>query len=157
VSSQIEIRSFRAGDSPAFSALNEAWIAPLFCIEDKDRETLGDPEGKIIAHGGHIYMMFEGDDAVACCALLLLRPGVFEVAKMTLAETHRGRGLGRKILAHTIARGQALGAASLYLETNDTLHDAIHLYEELGFRHLPQERVAPSPYARANVFMELIF
>ena len=157
MSMQIEIRSFRAGDGPAFRALNEAWIERHFGIEEKDREMLGDPEGKILAHDGHIFMALDGDTAVACCALLLLRPGVFEVAKMTVAEGHRGHGLGRKILAYTIARGKALGAASLYLETNDTLRDAIHLYEELGFRHLPPERVTPSPYARANVFMDLMF
>lgn len=151
----IVIRPFRVGDGEAFRALNEAWIQRHFGIEEKDRSTLGDPEGKILAKGGHIYMMMDGETAVGCCALLALRPGVFEVAKMTVAESHRGRGLGRRVLAYTIEQGRALGATSLYLETNDTLHDAIHLYEELGFRHLPMERVTPSPYARANVFMEM--
>jgi putative acetyltransferase len=32
---------------------------------------------------------------------------------------------------------------------------AIRLYESLGFRHLPPERVVPSVYARADVYMEL--
>jgi N-acetylglutamate synthase-like GNAT family acetyltransferase len=137
--------------------LNEAWIGRLFGIEEKDRITLGDPEGKILAQGGHIFMAVDGETPIACCALLLVRPGVFEVGKMTVAENYRGRGLGRKILAYTIAQGKALGASSLYLETNDSLLDAIHLYEALGFRHLPPARVTPSPYARANVFMELVF
>mgnify|MGYP001798451154 CR=1 FL=1 len=78
-------------------------------------------------------------------------------AKMTVAASYRGRGLGRRMLAYTIAQAKALGAASLYLETNDSLVDAIHLYEALGFRQLPAERVTQSPYARANVFMELVF
>jgi len=42
----------------------------------------------------------------------------------------------------------------IYLETNDRLLDAIHLYEQLGFRHLPPKT---SEYTRANVFMELVF
>ncbi len=100
--------------------------------------------------------VFDGGD-VACCALMIMKPGVFEVAKMTVAEGYRGMGLGRMMLAYTIAQGKALGAETLYLETNDKLLDAIHLYESLGFRHLPPERVTPSPYARANVFMELRF
>ncbi len=155
--SGVEIRRYQAGDDAAFRALNEAWIERQFGIEEKDRVTLGDPEGKILAKGGHIFMVVDGDTPVGCCALLLLRPGVYEVAKMTVAESHRGRGLGRKVLAYAIEQGRTLGAKSLYLETNDSLLDAIHLYEELGFRHLPPERVTPSPYARANVFMELIF
>ena len=44
----------------------------------------------------------------------------------------------------------------LYLETNHVLTPAIHLYEAVGFRNLPQERVTPSPYARADVFMEMV-
>jgi GNAT superfamily N-acetyltransferase len=153
---EIEIRPFDEGDGEAFRVLNEAWIEKHFGLEEKDRVTLNDPEGKILAKGGHILMAVDGDAAVGCCALLWMRPGVYEVAKMTVAESHRGRGLGRKLLVETVALGKGLGARSLYLETNSSLVDAIHLYEEVGFRHLPPERVTPSPYARANVFMEMV-
>jgi putative acetyltransferase len=154
-SAEIAIRPFRTGDGEAFRVLNEAWIEKHFGLEAKDRQTLGNPEGTILAKGGHIFMAVDGETAVGCCALLLMRPGVYEVGKMTVSENYRGRGLGRRLLAYTIAQGKSLGAASLYLETNDKLLDAIHLYEELGFGHLPPERVTPSPYARANVFMEM--
>lgn len=153
----LELRPFQAQDAEAFRRLNEAWIEKHFGLEAKDRETLNDPEGKILARGGHIFMAVVDGEPAGCCALLAMRPGVYEVAKMTVAEGRRGRGLGRRILAYTVERAKALGATSLYLETNSTLHDAIHLYAELGFRHLPPERVTPSPYARANVFMELVF
>jgi putative acetyltransferase len=153
----VEIRPYRAGDGVAFRKLNEDWIEKNFGIEEKDRSTLGDPERYILQPGGHIFMATVGDEAVGCCALLWMRPGVYEVAKMTVAEGYRGQGLGRKLLAYTIAQGKALGATSLYLETNNTLGDAIHLYKALGFRHLPPERVLASPYQRANVFMELVF
>jgi len=43
----------------------------------------------------------------------------------------------------------------LYLETNQVLLPAIHLYEAVGFTHLPKVRVVASPYARADVFMEM--
>lgn len=153
----IEIRAYRKGDGEAFWRLNEDWIEKNFGLEDKDRSTLGDPETHILWPGGHIFMAMARDEAVGCCALLFMRPGAFEVAKMTVAERYRGQGLGRRLLVYTIAQAKALGATSLYLETNKKLVDAIHLYEALGFRHLPPERVVPSPYARANVFMELVF
>jgi hypothetical protein len=35
------------------------------------------------------------------------------------------------------------------------LTPAIRLYESQGFRHLPPERIVPSVYARADVYMEL--
>jgi N-acetylglutamate synthase-like GNAT family acetyltransferase len=100
-------------------------------------------------------MAVAGEERIGCCALIFVRPGVFEVAKMAVAESYRGRGIGRRLLEYTIAQAKALGAHTLELASNDKLADAVHLYESLGFRHLPVERVEPSPYARANVFMEL--
>lgn len=153
----IEIRPYRDEDRTAFRVMNEDWIEKNFGLEEKDRTTLGDPETYILKPGGHIFMAVAEGRPVGCCALLQMRPGAYEVAKMTVAEECRGRGVGRKLLEHTIQSGWALGAELLYLETNEGLVDAIHLYESLGFRRLPPERVVPSPYARANVFMELLY
>jgi len=100
-------------------------------------------------------MVIAGDRPVGCCALIPLKPGVFELAKMSVAEEYRGCGIGRKLLDYTIAQAKALGATSLFLASNRTLANAVHLYESFGFRHLPPEKVAPSPYARSNVFMDL--
>jgi putative acetyltransferase len=56
------------------------------------------------------------------------------------------------VLSYTVERARELGASMLYLETNCKLENAVHLYESLGFQHLPPK---VSPYVRANVFMEL--
>ena len=151
----IEIRPFRSEDSLAFRLLNEAWITKYFSLEEEDHVVLGDPGNRILKPGGHIFTAMADNKCIGCCALILLRPGVFEVAKMAVAEEYRGRGIGRKMLEYTIAQAKALGARSLFLGSNTRLREAIHLYESAGFRHLPPERVPPSPYERANVFMEL--
>jgi GNAT superfamily N-acetyltransferase len=80
---------------------------------------------------------------------------VFELAKMAVSERYRGHGIGRKLLEYAIAQAKVLGAHTLELASNAKLANAVHLYESLGFRHLPADRVGRSPYARANVFMEL--
>lgn len=152
----IEMRSFRPGDAAAFRELNEDWIRKNFVLEPQDVKSLADPEGYILRKGGQIYLVEMDGDVVGCCALLVMRPGVFEVGKMTVAERCRGLGIGRRMLEYVIEQGRALGAVSLYLETNTGLKDAVHLYESAGFTHLPPERVVPSPYARANVYMELM-
>jgi GNAT superfamily N-acetyltransferase len=153
--SPILIRRFQAEDATAFRELNEAWIAKYFVIEDADRAALGDPSGYILARGGHIFMAFLGPRAIGTCALIFTGPGAFEVAKMAVAEEHRGMGIGRRLLEHAVAEAKQLGARTLSLETNTKLQNAIHLYESTGFRHLPPEKVVPSPYARANVHMEM--
>jgi ribosomal protein S18 acetylase RimI-like enzyme len=74
---------------------------------------------------------------------------------MTVAETARGRGAGRILLQFAIAESRRFGAHRLYLESNTKAAAAIHLYEQLGFRHIPEPE-HQSKYARANVFMELL-
>jgi GNAT superfamily N-acetyltransferase len=153
---EIRIRPFQPGDEPAFRRLNEAWITKHFgATEEADRAILGDPWGKVINPGGQILLVVVVGEAIACCALVPMEPGVFELAKMAVTERCQGRGIGRKLLEHTVAQARALGAHKLCLETNSKLENAIHLYETVGFRHLPPERRKPSPYSRSNVQMAL--
>lgn len=124
-------------------------------MEPKDEVALGDPQGIILAKGGRIFIAEQDGVAVGCCALLARGPGELEVGKMTVAETARRGGIGRQMLEKCIAEARRAGAERLYLETNRTLTPAIRLYEGMGFCHVPAERIVPSPYARANVYMEL--
>lgn len=152
----LTFRPFQTGDETAFRELNEAWISQYFSIEPKDREVLGDPVEHILKPGGEIVMALLGDQIVGCCALLATDHGGFELGKMAVAEECRGRGIGKELIAHVIARAREIGARRLYLETSTKLPNAIHLYESHGFTHLPPDRVRRSPYARSNVFMEMI-
>jgi len=151
----IHLRPFKPGDEAAFRTLNEAWIGKYFVIEAADRVVLEDPVKNILEPGGHIFMALLDGTPVGCCALIAMRPGEFELAKMAVLEEERGRGIGRRVLEYAVAQAQKLGAERLYLETNRKLANAIHLYESVGFRYVSPEQVIPSPYARANVFMEM--
>jgi N-acetylglutamate synthase-like GNAT family acetyltransferase len=91
---------------------------------------------------------------VGCCALIAIGPSEFELAKMTVSELARGHGIGRKLLAFAINLARVLRAHRLYLESNTKAASAIHLYEELGFRHIPEPKHV-SKYARADTFMEM--
>jgi putative acetyltransferase len=153
MASQIELRLFRPEDAVAFHDLNEAWIRKYFGMEEHDNLMLDNPVDYIIRPGGQIIMAFLDGRAVGCCALYPMDPGEYEVAKMAVAEDIQGKGIGRKVLARTIEEARAMGATRLYLETNSRLANAIHLYEALGFKHLPPKQ---SPYVRANVFMEML-
>ncbi len=152
---EVTIRDFRPGDEAAFRTLNEEWITRYFAVEPKEKEVLADPRGTILDRGGRIFFAVREGQTVGCCALIAIAPGEFEVAKMTVAESFRRAGIGRRLLEKSITEARALGARRLYLETNQKLAGAIRLYESAGFRHLPPERIVPSPYARANVYMEL--
>ncbi|AXC13072.1 Transcriptional regulator, MarR family [Acidisarcina polymorpha] len=153
----VEIRRFRPGDEAAFLRLNEEWIVRHFVLEEKDRTVLNDPMKHILDRGGQILFAVIGGEAVGCCAIVPeLEPGVYEVAKMAVTEKLQGQGIGRKILQAVIETAKGMGASRLYLETNSKLANATHLYEKLGFRHVPVERLKPSLYRRADVFMEMV-
>jgi putative acetyltransferase len=152
----IEIRSLAPGDdTAAFRTLNEEWITRYFTLEAKDREILDDPVHSILLKGGYIFMAHAGAEAVGCVALMPMRDGVYEVSKMAVSPHLRGRGIGRRLLQHSIAQARSIGARSLFLGSNTRLKDAVHLYESVGFRHVKPETIPPMPYSRADVFMEL--
>jgi putative acetyltransferase len=152
----IQVRRFQPGDEASFLRLNEEWIVKYFVLEPKDREVLGDPVKYILNPGGEIFFATVGGETVGCCAVMPMAPGEYEVAKMAVTETCRGRGIGRLILEAVIAEGKRIGATRLYLETNSKLPSATHLYASVGFQHVPAERRKPSLYSRADVFMEMV-
>jgi putative acetyltransferase len=143
-------------DAAAFHRLNEEWIAAVFAMEAKDRETLADPVGHFIAPGGDVLLARDEDgEVVGSVALQPTGGGVFELSKMAVTPAARGQGIGRALMDAAIARARELGATSLFLGSNHRLVPAVSLYESAGFRHVPREEVGDLPYTRADVFMEL--
>ena len=153
---EIHIRQMETEqDRVAFRTLNEEWITQHFTLEAKDRETLGDPDETIVAKGGRVFMVDVDGMAVGCVALIPMGGGVYEVSKMAVAPGLRGLGIGRKLLMYAIEQARAMGATSLFLGSSTKLPGAVHLYEALGFTHMPRERLPELAYARADVFMEM--
>lgn len=146
------ILNFEPRHAEAWAALNTAWLLEGgFEIEAKDRKVIGDPQGSILDPGGHIFMVERDGQAIGCCALMAMDDGGYEVAKMTVTPAARGLGLSRRLLEACEATTRAAAAPRLYLETSSTLTVAGQLYRSFGFVALPPR---PTPYARADVFME---
>ena len=69
---EVVFRNFKPQDREAFRTLNEQWIEKYFQLEEKDRQSLGDPEGQILAKGGHILVAERDGQLVGCCALMAM-------------------------------------------------------------------------------------
>jgi GNAT superfamily N-acetyltransferase len=148
----LQIVPYRAEHARAFRDLNLAWIERYFAVEERDARDLGDPATYILAPGGHIIMAELNGVAVGTVALMREDEGVFELAKMTVADSTRGLGVGRALGEAAIAHARIIGARKLELLTNSALVPAIALYHSLGFVDVP---LGHTEYARADVHMVL--
>jgi GNAT superfamily N-acetyltransferase len=147
----VAIIDFRPDHAIDWAQLNTAWLSEGgFVIEAKDRLAIDDPQQVFLDKGGRIFIAERDGAAVGCCALVPADDGM-EVCKMTVTPAARGLGLARRLLEACEAAARDVGAGRLYLETNSALTPAIALYESFGFVHLPAR---PTPYVRADVFME---
>ncbi|MCX5065644.1 GNAT family N-acetyltransferase [Micromonospora lupini] len=145
-----------AAEAEAFRTLNEEWISHFFTIEESDRKTLNDPFAAIVEPGGDVLIVRDGGEIIGCVALVRSSDDVFELSKMTVLPSARGRGLGRQLIEAAIERARQLGATTLFLGSNTKLADAVHLYETAGFQHVGPEQIPLPPYARADVFMKMV-
>lgn len=138
----------------AFKRLNEEWISQHFAMEASDYKALDHPRENITDKGGHILMALYKGEPVGACALLRMEDGNFELAKMAVSPSAKGKGIGWLLGKACIERARSLGAERVYLESNTKLRPAISLYHKLGFQKIAGP---PSPYERCNIQMEVRF
>ena len=151
----LSIREYSDGLAADFYRINAEWIEQMFVLEENDRQILSHPRELIIDRGG-VILFVEAEDlgVVGTCALIRIEEGCFELTKMGVSETARGRKAGEFLLANILERARAMDMEQLYLLTNRKCASAIHLYEKLGFEHDAEVMAAyGSRYERCNVAM----
>lgn len=93
------------------------------------------------------FVVARSDGAVAACGGVQRHDDVTaEIKRMWVHPDWRGEGLGRRMLTQLETHVAALGYAHVVLDTNDTLTEAISMYERAGYRSI--ERYNDNPYAR---------
>jgi N-acetylglutamate synthase-like GNAT family acetyltransferase/DNA-binding PadR family transcriptional regulator len=135
-----------------FKRLNVEWIETYFQLEEKDLQTLNNPQTYILNQGGHILVALYQGEVVGTCALLKIDETTYELAKMAVSPQAQGKGIGWLLGKASIQKAKSLGASKVFLESNTILQSAINLYRKLGFQKVTG---IPSPYQRSNIQMEL--
>ena len=82
---------------------------------------------------------------VGCGALKFHSKEPAELKRMWVAESARGLGVGRRLLAELERHARNEGVKVLRLETNRALYEAIHLYRRSGY--IEVEAFNAEPYA----------
>ena len=100
-----------------------------------------------------LWVVNAGDNVATVIGSDIDSPGEVEIVKLTVADSARGQGLGRRLAVRCLEQAKAMGARKMVLVSSSRLGPALRLYETLGFRHVPPpERPV---YATADVYMEL--
>jgi GNAT superfamily N-acetyltransferase len=152
----LQIIEYRPELSPHFYKINAEWIETMFVMEPHDKEVLSNPQAEIIDRGGVILFAQAPDlGIVGTCALMPTSEGVFELTKMGVLQSARGRKVGEFLLDAVIERARQMDMQRLYLLTNHICEAAIHLYEKAGFLHDANVMAEfGSTYDRCDVAME---
>ncbi len=149
----VVVRPFAPGDEAAFRDINLEWIERYFAVEPKDREVLDNPHKYILDPGGAILLAVEGVHVLGVVSLIVIGNSAVELAKMGVKPEAQGKGAGKMLVAAAIAGARAMGMSRVYIETNSKLGPALKLYRDAGFQ--PLKTTVPSPYARADVQLQL--
>lgn len=99
---------------------------------------MGPPTGRFIVGRSDVH-------PVACGGVQPVDDRTAEIKRMWVHDEWRGLGLGRRMLDELERAAAALGFGRVVLDTNDTLGEAIAMYESTGFAAI--ERYNDNPYA----------
>ena len=149
----VEIIPFEDRYADDFARLNRDWLEDHGLIEAIDERHLRDPRGTIVAGGGELFLALRDGVVVGTCGIHPAGDGLFELVKLTVAPSERGRGIARRLTERALALARAAGARTVRLYSSSRLPVAVRLYESMGFRHVPMP--ADADYSTADVYMEL--
>lgn len=127
------------GDADVVRALFSEYAAGLgvdLCFQGFADELATLP-GRYARPAGGVWLATEDGDAVGCVALRVWEPGVGEIKRLYVRPSHRGAGLGKRLVETVLTAAVAAGCRRVVLDTLDTMAAAVALYRSLGFVDIP--------------------
>ena len=147
----IEIVWFNKKYSEQFFILNKVWIEESWRLEDSDKKDLLNPD-KIVENGGQVFFALENQIPVGTAAMIKGSDDRFELAKMTVQEDFRGKGIANMLMDECLKFAKENKAKEIFLISNDSLTIARNLYDKYGFKEV---NLDSQKYDRGNVKMIL--
>ena len=145
----IEVVGFNKKYSEQFFILNKAWIEESWHLEDSDKKDLLNPD-KIVENGGQVFFALENKIAIGTVAMIKSSDDKFELAKMTVQEDFRGKGIANMLMNECLKFAKQKNAREIFLISNDSLIIARNLYDKNGFKEV---KLDSQKYDRGNVKM----
>ena len=149
--SNIYIQKYETKFDNDFFVLNKAWIEESWILEESDKKDLLNPN-KIIHNGGQVFFALENQKVIGTVAMINSSDDRFELAKMTVQEDFRGKGIANMLMDECLEFAKENNAKEIFLISNDSLTIARDLYDKYGFKEVDLDS---QKYDRGNVKMRL--
>ena len=149
--SKICIKKYETKFDNDFFVLNKAWIEESWILEESDKKDLLNPD-KIIHNGGQVFFALENQKVIGTVAMINSSDDIFELAKMTVQEDFRGKGIANMLMDECLKFAKENKANEIFLISNDSLTIARNLYDKYGFKEVDLDS---QKYDRGNVKMRL--
>ena len=149
--SNISIKEYESKFDIDFFVLNKAWIEESWILEESDKKDLLNPK-KIIDNGGQVFFAVDNQITIGTVAMIKSSNNIFELAKMTVKEDYRGKGVANMLMNQCINFAKQNNAKEIFLISNDSLTIARNLYDKYGFKEVDLDS---QKYHRGNVKMRL--
>lgn len=123
-------------DTPDATALItelEATLEPLYPQESRH----GLSVERLIVEAVPFFVLRSGGIAAGCGGVKLFGAAYGEIKRMYVRPQFRGLGFAKLMLNHLSDYAWAQGVTLLRLETGIHQHEAIGLYERMGFHRIP--------------------
>jgi DNA-binding MarR family transcriptional regulator len=145
--SMVDLRAVDPGGADArgclrayFSELDRRSEIPF----DPAKGTSAEPH-ELRPPAGSFIIAYLRDEPIGCGAVKHHPGRPSEIKRMWVAESARGLGIARRMLAELEGLARAAGAPSVRLDTNKALIEAIAMYRSSGYREIP--RFNDEPFA----------
>ena len=149
--SNICIQEYETRFDKDFFVLNKSWIEESWILEESDKKDLLNPK-KIIDNGGQVFFAVEDQNAIGTVAMIKNSDYKFELAKMTVKENYRGKGIANMLMDQCLDFAKQKNTKEIFLISNDSLTTARNLYDKYGFKEVDLDS---NKYDRGNVKMIL--
>ena len=148
----IEIIDYNEKYHADFKRMNLEYLDKYNLTETHDILVLDNPGEIILGKGGFLWLAKAGEEIVGTVGIMPEGHGIFELIKMCVAESWRGRGISKLLMDTCLQKVKELGGEKLILFSNHQLQTALKLYTKYGFKNV---EVTDSPFETADVKMEL--
>lgn len=100
---------------------------------------LADPSEKMVKQyiaKGHLFVLFENDEAYGVIHLLPQSSSVMEIKNVAVKEEVQGRGYGKKLVQHALTFCKQQGYQKIVVGTGNSGINNLAFYQKVGFRFL---------------------